>query len=40
MDDIAAGVDNSDEMIPVPRNFSDHLRHSGVKFAHKCEYEQ
>ena len=37
MDDIAAGVNNFDEMIPALRKIFDCLRESGLKFsAHKC----
>ena len=39
MDDIAAGVNNFDEMIPALRKFFDCLRQSGLKLsAHKCEF--
>ena len=38
MDDIAAGVNNSDEMIPALRKTFACLRESGLKLsAHKCE---
>ena len=39
MEDVAAGVKNSDEMIPALRKFFDCLRESGLKLsAHKCEF--
>ena len=39
MDDIAAGVNNFDEMIPALRKIFDCLRESGLKLsAHKCEF--
>ena len=39
MDDIAAGVNEFDELIPVLRKFFDCLRTSGLKLsAHKCEF--
>ena len=39
MDDIAAGVNKFDEMIPALRKFFDCLRESGLKLsAHKCEF--
>ena len=39
MDDIGAGVNNFDEMIPALRKIFDCLRESGLKFsAHKCEF--
>ena len=39
MDDIVAGVNNFDEMIPALRKFFDCLRESGLKLsAHKCEF--
>ena len=39
MDDIAAGVNNFDEMIPALRTFLDCWRESGLKLsAHKCEF--
>ena len=39
MDDIAAGLDKFDEMIPALRIISDCLRASGLKLsAHKCEF--
>ena len=39
MDDIAAGVNNFDEMIPALRIIFDCLRESGLKLsAHKCEF--
>ena len=38
-DDIAAGVNNFDEMIPALRKFFDCLRESDLKLsAHKCEF--
>ena len=39
MDDVAAGVNNFDEMIPALRKIFDCLRESGLKLsAHKCEF--
>ena len=39
MDDIAAGVNNFDEIIPALRKIFDYLRESGLKHsAHKCEF--
>ena len=39
MDDIAAGVNSFDEMIPALRKIFDCLRESGLKLsAHKCEF--
>ena len=39
MEDIAAGVDEFDELIPVLRKIFDCLRASGLKLsAHKCEF--
>ena len=39
MDDIAAGVNNFDEMTPALRKVFDCLRDSGLKLsAHKCEF--
>ena len=39
MDDIAAGVNNFDEMIPAQIEIFDCLRESGLKLsAHKCEF--
>ena len=39
MDDIAAGMNNFDEMIPALRKIFDSLRESGLKLsAHKCEF--
>ena len=39
MDDIAAGVNNFDEMIPALRKSFDCLRESGLKLSvHKCEF--
>ena len=39
MDDIAAAVNNFDEMIPALRKIFDCLRESGLKLsAHKCEF--
>ena len=39
MDDIAAGVNKFDEMIPALRKIFDCLRESGLKLsAHKCEF--
>ena len=39
MDDIAAGVNNFDEMIPALRTIFDCLRESGLKLStHKCDF--
>ena len=39
MDDIAAGVNKFNEMIPALRKFFDCFRESGLKLsAHKCEF--
>ena len=39
MDDIAAGVNNFDEMVPALRKNFDCLRESGLKLSpHKCEF--